>query len=178
MLCYRQDGQKENNMSRAYEPYEALANAIVLQAVEDFKVAVYKDDRTEQRRIRMFFDSPLCRFLSNLNCDGLANKLRDSVLEFVRLKNIAINDSKAEGINKEAGKKLKKKDRDAFKNVFKCPTCGGNVEMTYGFVKSMGEKKNDTYSNVYGWIVTCMGCGFKTKDAREKIKCEKKVKQK
>lgn len=165
-------------MSKEYEPYEALANAIVLQAVEDYKVAVYKDDRTEQRRIRMFFNSPLCHFLSNLNCDGLADKLSESVHEFIRLKDNEIESKKADGINKETWKKLKKKDREKFSYVFKCPTCGGTVNMTYGFVKSIGKKKNGTYCNVYGWILTCMGCGFKTKDAREKIKVEKKVKKK
>ena len=72
------------------DPYENLANAIILQAVRDFRRCVKKAKRgganasaamDEAKEIVAFFKSSWFKTLTNLDPDILINKLREEAKE-------------------------------------------------------------------------------------------------
>ena len=77
-------------MTKSDTPYENLANAIILQAVKDFRKcikAVKRNGRNkeqairEMRRIVEFIKSPWFRVLTNLDPQVLLEKLKEEVNE-------------------------------------------------------------------------------------------------
>lgn len=68
-------------------PYEALANAIILQAVEDYRKArrilsLYPCDRdaqSEEQSVTRFFQSDWFKVLTNLDPEALINRLNKEV---------------------------------------------------------------------------------------------------
>ena len=175
--------------------YKELANAIVLQAVDDFRYSVADEEITEnklergeisddvaiqkirwlrerQRETRRFFKSAWCAWLTEMDCSTLANKMKKDTIEFLRLTAIAVNDPRAEGMDKEKWDEHPVRNPKIFSYMFRCPTCGGKVGMTYGFIRVSGKGK--TQLNHYGWRVQCAGCNFTIKDEREAIKPKKK----
>ena len=177
------------------KPYEELANAIVLQAIEDFRFAVatekiYEDKlqrneisdngaipviraaRSEQRIIRQFFKSAWCDWLTEMDCSHLADKMKQDTLEFLRLGESAMAAPKAKSMTKAKWDENSEENAELFQNQFQCPTCGGKVGMTYGFVGSTG--KRDKRMDKYGWRIQCEGCKFTLKFEKERIKPLKK----
>ena len=61
------------------EPYENLANAIVLQAVKDYRLY---DDEQELTRIERFFRSDWFSVLTNVNPEILITKLRKEKVRY------------------------------------------------------------------------------------------------
>lgn len=55
------------------DPYENLANSIILRAVDDYRLT---DNEKEMEEIEAFFNSDLFAVLTNLEPDLLINKLR------------------------------------------------------------------------------------------------------
>lgn len=55
------------------DPYENLANSIILRAVDDYRLT---DNEKEQEEIEAFFNSDLFAVLTGLEPDLLINKLR------------------------------------------------------------------------------------------------------
>ena len=156
-------------MKEIQDGYTNLANAIVLRAVEDFKYAVLFDDLKTQREIRRFLKSSWCYFLTKLHTDGLADRLKREVIEFDRLTRLQVKSPQAREVNKELLDGMTEKQRGEymkrFQDVFRCPTCGGKVNMAYGWLGQ--SKRGQHYYNFYGWTVCCSGCGFKIKQERE-----------
>ena len=68
-------------------PYESLANAIILQAVEDYRksrqtLSLYpynRDARSEEQSITRFFRSGWFKVLTNLGPDVLIKRLNEEV---------------------------------------------------------------------------------------------------
>ena len=57
-------------------PYEALANSIILQAVKDYRVSWKKrNGAIERRQIREFFHSRLFANITDVNPDYLIERL-------------------------------------------------------------------------------------------------------
>ncbi len=57
-------------------PYEALANAIILQAAKDYRASlIKKNGAAERRQIRKFFRSRLFANISDANPDYLIERL-------------------------------------------------------------------------------------------------------
>lgn len=56
--------------------YEALADAIILQAVKDYRKALKGDVRGRQREIEQFFHSEWFTVLTEANPDGIIQRLR------------------------------------------------------------------------------------------------------
>lgn len=154
--------------------YTNLANAIVLQAVDDFKYAVLDDDRRTQMAIRRFFKSGWCDFLTKMDCTHLADRLKDDTLEFMRLTNINLNQPRCKGMNKDKWNAMPDEEKEQFQDVFRCPTCGGKVTQYYGFMAR--EKRHGDWHLIYGWNTKCTNCLFRIKNEREAILCEKKEK--
>ena len=61
------------------EPYENLANAIVLQAVKDYRL---HDDEQELTRIERFFRSDWFSVLTNVDPEILITKLRKEKVRY------------------------------------------------------------------------------------------------
>lgn len=154
--------------------YTNFANAIVLQAVEDFKYAVLEDNRGRQIEIRKFFKSPWCDFLTKMDCTHLADRLKEDTIEFMRLTSVNLNHSRCKGMNKDKWNAMPDEEKEQFKDVFRCPTCGGAVNQYYGFMAR--EKRHGDWHNIYGWNTKCTNCLFRIKNEREAILCEKKEK--
>ncbi len=184
-----------NKPSFIRDGYHELANAIVLQAVEDFRYAVadekiiesklmrgelsydiahpkIRSAKAEQKKIRAFFKSSWCEWLTEMDCTGLADKIKKDTLEFIRLGETAMAAPQAKSMTKAKWDKHPKKYAELFQNQFQCPTCGGAVNMTYGFVGST-EIRNNRF-NRYGWRIQCAGCKFRIRQERERIKQKKK----
>lgn len=182
-----------------YDGYKELANAIVLQAVEDFRYAVADEEmtenklergeisddqaiqqirfaRAEQKRIRKFFKSGWCEWLCEMDCSSLANRMKKDTFEYLRLTAIALSDPRAKEMTKAVWDEHPVRNPRIFENMFRCPTCGGKVGMTYGFIRKSGKGK--TQMNNYGWRVKCAGCNFCIKEEREAIKPKKKGEEK
>ena len=178
-----------------YDGYKELSNAIVLQAVDDFRYAVadekiienklergelYDDDvilqlrnlKARQREVRRFFKSAWCAWLCDTDCSALADRMKKETLEYLRLTDIAVKDSRAKGMDKAKWDVHPVKNTKFFADMFRCPTCGCKVGMTYGFIRMSGKGK--TQMNHYGWRVQCAGCNFTVKVERETIKPDKK----
>lgn len=166
--------------------YKELANAIVLQAVDDYRNAILQnktledafargkisDDsylwqsrfaRRDIRELQRFFKSSWCSYLSDLNCENIAERLKNETLEFMRLSEIAVADKRTKGIDRAAWKRMTTEEKQKFDNVFRCPFCGGQVDMRYRFLHSK-----------YGWVCVCKSCLFKTKHPEDKKKGDKK----
>lgn len=160
---------KKTQIKEISDGYTNLANAIVLRAVEDFKYAVLEDNRRTQHEIRRFFKSSWCAFLTKLNTDGLADRLQREVLEFERLTRLQLNEKSARKVKKDLLDEMTAEEKaeymKQFQNVFRCPTCGGKVNMAYGWLGQ--SKRKQRFYNFYGWTVCCNGCGFKIKQERE-----------
>ena len=60
-----------------------LADAIILQAVKDYRTALKHDERRRKREIEQFFRSGWFRLLTELNGEVLIRKLRAEVKEVV-----------------------------------------------------------------------------------------------
>lgn len=63
--------------------YEKLANAIILQAVKDYRKALKHDERGRKREIERFFRSEYFTVLTNISGEMLIRKLRAEVKEVV-----------------------------------------------------------------------------------------------
>ena len=63
--------------------YEKLAEAIILQAVKDYRKALKHDERGRKREIEWFFRSSWFSILTNLSGEMLIRKLRAEVKEVV-----------------------------------------------------------------------------------------------
>ena len=61
------------------DPYQELANAIVLQAVKDYRL---HDDEQELARIERFFRSDWFSVLTNVNPEILITKLRKEKVRY------------------------------------------------------------------------------------------------
>ena len=175
--------------------YKELANAIVLQAVDDFRYSVADEKITEnklergeicddeaipklrwlrarQRETRRFFKSGWCAWLTDMDCSTLADKMKRETIEYLRLTNIALTDSRVKGMDKAKWDEHPVRNPKIFSDMFCCPICGGKVGMTYGFIRVSGKGKKQL--NHYGWRVQCAGCNFTIKEEREAIKPKKK----
>lgn len=63
--------------------YKELANAIILQAVKDYRKALKYDERGRKREIEKFFGSEYFRILTDVDGEMLIQKLRAEVKEVV-----------------------------------------------------------------------------------------------
>ena len=63
--------------------YEKLAEAIILQAVKDYRKALKHDERGRKREIERFFRSEYFTVLTNISGEMLIRKLRAEVKEVV-----------------------------------------------------------------------------------------------
>lgn len=71
----------------AEDPYEALGNAIILQAVKDYRTALKKVKRNPQNRmaldealsIEKFFRGSLFSAITSVDPEYLVGKLRDEI---------------------------------------------------------------------------------------------------
>lgn len=63
--------------------YKELANAIILQAVKDYRKALKHDERGRKREIERFFRSEYFTVLTNIYGEMLIQKLRAEVKEVV-----------------------------------------------------------------------------------------------
>ena len=63
--------------------YKELANAIILQAVKDYRKALKYDERGRKREIERFFRSEYFTVLTNISGEMLIRKLRAEVKEVV-----------------------------------------------------------------------------------------------
>ena len=71
----------------AEDPYEALGNAIILQAVKDYRAAVKKIKHNPKSRtaidealtIEKFFRGPLFGVITNVDPEFLIRKLQDEI---------------------------------------------------------------------------------------------------
>lgn len=69
------------------DPYEALGNAIILQAVKDYRVALKRIKHNPKNRIAIdealtiekFFRGPLFGVITNVNPEFLIGKLQDEI---------------------------------------------------------------------------------------------------
>ena len=69
------------------DPYEALGNAIILQAVKDYRTALKKVKRNPQNRmaldealtIEKFFRGPLFSVITSVDPEYLIGKLQDEI---------------------------------------------------------------------------------------------------
>lgn len=59
--------------------YETLANAIIFQAVKDYRKALKRDARGSMREIERFFRSEWFSVLTNVNPEILIQKLEEEV---------------------------------------------------------------------------------------------------
>lgn len=63
--------------------YKELANAIILQAVKDYRKALKHDERGRKREIERFFRSEYFTVLTNISGEMMIQKLRAEVKEVV-----------------------------------------------------------------------------------------------
>lgn len=63
--------------------YELLAEAVILQAVKDYRKALKYDERGRKREIEKFFGSEYFRILTDVDGEMLIQKLRAEVKEVV-----------------------------------------------------------------------------------------------
>ena len=71
----------------AEDPYEALGNAIILQAVKDYRTALKKVNRNPHNRmaldealsIEKFFRGPLFSVITSVDPEYLIGKLQDEI---------------------------------------------------------------------------------------------------
>lgn len=63
--------------------YKELANAIILQAVKDYRKALKHDERGRKREIERFFRSDYFTVLTNISSEMMIQKLRAEVKEVV-----------------------------------------------------------------------------------------------
>lgn len=61
--------------------YKELAEAIILQAVKDYRKALKHDERGRKREIERFFKSEYFTVLTNISGEMLIRKLRAEVKE-------------------------------------------------------------------------------------------------
>ena len=61
------------------KPHQLLIEAIILQAVRDYRVALKKDDRCMKRDCERFFRSEWFQRLSKLDGNKILNRLRAEV---------------------------------------------------------------------------------------------------
>ena len=69
------------------DPYEALGNAIILQAVKDYRVALKRVRKNPQNRmaidealtVEKFFRGPLFGVITNVNPEFLIGKLQGEI---------------------------------------------------------------------------------------------------
>ena len=66
-----------------YQNYQELANAIILQAVKDYRKALKHDERGRKREIERFFRSEYFTVLTNISGEMMIQKLRAEVKEVV-----------------------------------------------------------------------------------------------
>jgi len=61
-------------------PYNRLANAIIIQAAKDYRKALLKDDKAEIYGLEHFFTSEWFAMLTDLDGDALYTEIKRSVL--------------------------------------------------------------------------------------------------
>lgn len=133
------------------ENFRDLANAIVLQAVADYRDAILYNDPKIERRCERFFRSQWCNLLTRVRRDYLAEKIKNETLEF----------------KFKAGKIFDRKERENDHNsetdAFKCPTCGAAVGVSFDWISKKDKSR--------GYVACCKSCGltYKRKLGGEEI---------
>lgn len=59
-----------------YEPYHALINAVILQAVKDYRIALEKEDTFEILECEHFFYSDWFTFLTDVDGDIIIRQVQ------------------------------------------------------------------------------------------------------
>lgn len=131
------------NDEKRDKAFKNLANAIVFQAVRDYREAILYNDPKPAKTCERFFKSDWCKFLTQLNGENLAEKLRTETLCF---KNRAC---------KIFDKKQDQNDTEPTEQAFKCPTCREWVDVTFGYIS---RKAKST-----GYFARCRSCGLEYK---------------
>lgn len=70
---------KANHHSTTIEPYQELANAIIIQAANDYRKALKYDDRGMKRDCLRFFRSEWFQILTKIDGEALIEKLKSEV---------------------------------------------------------------------------------------------------
>jgi len=70
---------KANHLSITIEPYQELANAIIIQAAKDYRKALKYDDIKMKRDCVRFFRSKWFKTLTELDGEILIEKLKSEV---------------------------------------------------------------------------------------------------
>lgn len=73
-------------MHTEYEPYENLANAIVILAAKDYRSALRREKKGRGgtdtiRELERFFRSPWCEMLTDVSGEYLIERIRQQVAE-------------------------------------------------------------------------------------------------
>ena len=154
--------------------YEALAFAIVRQAVEDYKEAVINENERQIKPLLRFFESPWCMMLTGLDMPSVARKLDRNIKEF-----LIRAEQEPDKVRSDFDRLTKREPTMRFPPVpaFRCPICRGLVQTRWGGVsyKTVWENKYTRHKVCnYGWVVRCTDCGmtakFPTKDLDERYK--------
>ena len=154
--------------------YEALAFAIVRQAVEDYKNAVVTENERARKPLLRFFDSPWCQMLIDLDMPSVARRLDRNVKEFFDLAK-----NEPDRVLPDFDRLTIRESTTRFPAVpaFRCPVCRGLVQTRWGSVSYtvMWENRHTKHKVYhYGWVVRCTDCGmtakFPTKDLDERYK--------
>lgn len=148
--------------------YEALAFAIVRQAVEDYKNAVADDNASKRTELLRFFDSPWCEMLTDLDMRFVARKLDQRVKDFMDLA-----DRQPDMVRSDFERLSTRGNYGRFPPTpaFTCPICRNLVQTRWGMVSyTFVWDNNFTRRKVYhhGWVVRCTGCGI-TKKYSDKV---------
>ena len=177
-----------------YDGYQELANAIFLQAVEDYRTAVLdrhilnrrhdageisENDYIKEHRklqgecvsIARFFKSSWGRFLVKFETDDVAKLLADQATTFGDLGLIAVEYPEARTMTMKKWEENPQEYIKKYENVFTCPICKGHVGMRYRTLSNM--KNGNEYIRDVGWRLVCDSCGMKM-DVKKKTKKKKK----
>lgn len=68
--------RKHNKVSNLYDNYVELANAIIVQACNDYRSALAIYDKPSMDSIERFFASEWAQLLTNADLDEIARKIR------------------------------------------------------------------------------------------------------
>ena len=69
----------KTNIYYADEPYRLLADAVILQAVKDYRKALKRDNRAVKRECCRFFRSQWFKELTNIDGELLISKIKSEV---------------------------------------------------------------------------------------------------
>lgn len=62
------------------DPYEGLANGIILQAAEDYRRALINKSKYKIESLERFFRSDWCLLLSSVNTEYIIEQIRKEIL--------------------------------------------------------------------------------------------------